>query len=62
MNEQLRTIYEAALARLSYIRTSHYGLSCPLFLYVPEAYHQGPIKLMVVGQQTYGWGDKMWIQ
>lgn len=46
------------MAKLSYMLSSYDGLSRPLFLHVPEAYHQAPIKLMVVGQQTYGWGEQ----
>ena len=57
MNTRLLEIYESALDELSRTLPPVGGLSRPLLLAVPDGYHRAQIKLMVVGQETRGWGD-----
>lgn len=56
MNAQLRALYSPALDALAVLRA--HGASRPLLMEVPEAYHLAPVKLMIVGQQTLGWGEQ----
>jgi hypothetical protein len=57
MNERLLALYDAALPSLEAVRASNAGVSWPLFVEVPPGYESAPIKLLVVGQQTNGWGE-----
>lgn len=56
INTQLRALYTPAMDAFAALRAG--GASKPLLMEVPDAYHQAPVKLMVVGQQTLGWGER----
>ena len=53
--ETLKGLYASALSALSDISASQDGISGPLFLSVPKDYERTAVRLMIVGQQTYGW-------
>jgi len=55
MNQRLYSLYHAAVAELDLALPVGAGISRPLLLYVPDAYHAAAIKLMIVGQETAGW-------
>ena len=55
MNERLRAVYESTLPIFEGLKQGVEGISEPHFLHVPEEYAAAPVRLMVVGQQTYGW-------
>jgi hypothetical protein len=57
MNQQLYNLYCAAVAELDSALPPGAGVSRPLLLYVPDAYHAAAFKLMIVGQETNGWCD-----
>jgi hypothetical protein len=57
MNRRLHGIYEDAVAAWTRDLSTVAGVSRPLLMYVPESYAKTAVKLMVVGQETYGWGD-----
>ncbi|HEX6041764.1 hypothetical protein [Longimicrobium sp.] len=56
MNAALRDLYTPAVASLAGITAPFSGVSRPLLIDVPASYHDAPVKLMIVGQQTRGWG------
>lgn len=57
MNQSLRNLYSVALPRLRAALPHDTSVSQPLFLEVPEDYTRTKIRLMVVGQETFGWGE-----
>ena len=57
LNTELRALYGQALPRLQTLVASNEKLSNPHFISVPEGYAKAPTRILVVGQQTYGWGD-----
>lgn len=57
MNEQLCALYEATFPTITEVITRTESVSWPLLMEVPSAYPSLPIKLMVVGQETRGWGS-----
>lgn len=54
INTELVRRYKAALSSLPRLPDN---VSSPLLIRVPEGYESNPRKLMVVGQQTFGWGS-----
>lgn len=58
MNSALRTLYTAAWSELEHIRTANPRLSWPLLLKVPAGFDQAQRRLLVIGQQTYGWAGE----
>jgi hypothetical protein len=55
MNRELARGYEKALPQLLALPG---GVSKPLLMQVPSGYGATPQKLMIVGQETKGWGPK----
>ncbi len=53
--KELRAFYADTMAALMEISKSKDGVSGPLLLSVPENYEHTSVRLMIVGQQTYGW-------
>ncbi len=58
LNRQLSDLYEPAVEHFAHDYSHFTGLSRLLLICVPEAYFRSSVKLMVVGQQTYGWENK----
>ena len=58
INEELTRRYEQALAQLPRLPA---GVSEPHLIQVPPTYALASTRLMVVGQQTYGWGDPPYV-
>lgn len=56
MNRRLHAVYQSALAEWSHTLPAADGVSRPLLLHVPASYSQATIRLMIVGQETFGWG------
>ena len=57
MNRKLLEMYSKILDNDIWSRLSkEQDLGGPLLIDVPDAYHEAKVKLMVVGQQTDGWG------
>ena len=59
MNDDLFAYYGRALPAIRHAVTAS-GLdavSDPFFVSIPEGYKSQPVRLMVVGQETHGWGD-----
>lgn len=59
MNNQnlLNEVYEKHRGAIDELRKRTPGLSAPILIKIPASYASQKIKLMVVGQQTQGWGD-----
>jgi hypothetical protein len=55
LNEKLFDCYSRVAKQIQIALDSRKGYSSPHFLSVPEGYLRSGIKLMIVGQQTYGW-------
>jgi hypothetical protein len=55
MNRDLQDLYKSQLGRFRRIAQSHSSLSEPLLLSVPSEYERAAKRLLVVGQQTWGW-------
>ncbi len=55
MNGALQGLYQSQLDSFRRIAQSYSGLSEPLLLSVPNEYEIAATKLLVVGQQTWGW-------
>jgi hypothetical protein len=53
--EALRGLYADVWDRLFREVPHDQGVSSPLFIAVPERYRLAPLKLMVVGQETFSW-------
>ena len=57
MNRKLLEMYSKILDNDIWSRLSkEQDLAGPLLIDVPDAYHEAKVKLLVVGQQTDGWG------
>jgi hypothetical protein len=57
-NTALRDVYEQLLSVVrSESATAPERLSAPLLISVPPAYYQSGVRLMIVGQETFDWGD-----
>ncbi len=54
---ELEQIYLNSLPIFDSISKKYEGVSRPLFISVPDNYYKTKVKLMIVGQQTNGWGD-----
>ena len=54
-NGRLREVYGGVVRSLERIVVGREGVSRPLFLCVPDGYTRSSIRLLVIGQQTYGW-------
>jgi hypothetical protein len=57
LNEGLLALYEAAFPALMAIRSSGQDVSWPLFVEPPTGYEVAPVRLLIIGQQTNGWGS-----
>lgn len=57
MNVRLREVYEPAFEFIQQELPHTPDQSRPLFLYVFPEYHDAAVKLLVVGQETNGWGN-----
>ena len=58
INKKLLSFYQSKWNQISAILSSNEKISYPLILSVPDGYMESKTKLMVVGQQPYGWGFK----
>lgn len=54
INTELMLRYQTALGSLPPLPAN---VSAPLLIRVPASYESNPRKLMIVGQQTFGWGS-----
>jgi len=59
INVALRARYATALGAWSSTVTGK-GVSQPLLVVVPPGYVQSRVRLMIVGQETLGWGESDW--
>jgi len=57
MNTALRTLYDSKWPDLNRILGEDKSISRPLLLKVPPEYEFAATRLLVIGQQTKGWGD-----
>jgi hypothetical protein len=57
LNAQLSAEYQAALSEWPLI-ANRSELSKPQLMMIPDAYLESKIKLMIVGQETAGWGSE----
>jgi len=57
LNCRLRELYAQRIDEIKRIASEYDGVSKPLLMAVPEGYEQSTVRLMVVGQQTHGWGQ-----
>lgn len=53
----LNDVYEKHWGVISELRTRTPGLSSPILIKIPVSYSEQKLKLMIIGQQTQGWGD-----
>src|SRR3989338_4702920 len=58
INQKLLSFYQNKWGQISGILSTNEKISYPLILSVPDAYVESKTKLMIVGQQPYGWGFK----
>ena len=56
LNEQLHNLYRSHWSRLARELPTDEGLSNPQFMKIPQEYERADCKLLIVGQQTNGWG------
>lgn len=52
---KLQTLYEKHWASLESLLIKTEGLSGPTLMYITDKYYKSPTKLMIIGQQTFGW-------
>lgn len=57
LNRVLRSLYLRHIDGLKQFLAPVDGASGPLFISVPGGYSQLEVRLVIVGQQTYGWSD-----
>jgi hypothetical protein len=57
--QQLQTKYERAIASWRLLRTDHSALSAPLLVVPPVGYSTASVRLMIIGQETLGWGEEI---
>ena len=53
--DELTKTYRDAMPSIEQIASQHDGVSGPLLISVPGSYSKTGVRLMIVGQQTYGW-------
>jgi hypothetical protein len=53
--EELKQAYRNALPSIEQISAQNDGVSGPLLMEVPDSYRRASVRLMIIGQQTYGW-------
>jgi hypothetical protein len=58
MNARLREVYRDALDKLRTSWSPAEGDSQPMLIEVPESYAIASVRLLVVGQEAGGWGEK----
>ena len=56
MNDELTERYRAAFEAWPAVSNLHHSLSQPQLMRIPESYVSSDIRLMIVGQETGGWG------
>ena len=56
MNDELTERYRAAFEGWPAVSNLHHSLSQPQLMRIPESYVSSDIRLMIVGQETGGWG------
>jgi hypothetical protein len=56
INLQLEHAYQVAFASFAREFPSASGLSSPFLIRVPETFALARVKLVIIGQETYGWG------
>ncbi len=56
INNELRSLYQKNSSKLKKLVQDYEGASCPHLLFIPSSYLSCKNKLLVVGQQTNGWG------
>ena len=56
MRNDLRALYESALDFMRGEAAEYSNVSHPLLVSVPDGYAESAVRLMVVGQETHGWG------
>ena len=54
-SQNLNELYRGVMPELNRIGRLYEGVSGPLLVAVPEGFDQATVRLMIVGQQTYGW-------
>jgi hypothetical protein len=59
LNAELSNKYRLALSAWSAFARSH-DLSQPQLMVIPQSYMDSEIRLMIVGQESGGWGDPAW--
>jgi len=55
MMDEMTKIYRDALPSIERLGSQYHGVSGPLLMSVPDSYSKTSVRLMIVGQQTYGW-------
>ena len=53
--EELKQAYRDAIPSIEHISAQYDGVSGPLLMATPYSYEQAKVRLMIIGQQTYGW-------
>ena len=53
--DELKQIYRDAMPSIGHISAQYDAVSGPLLMTIPCSYVQTRVRLMVIGQQTYGW-------
>ena len=59
LNTELSSKYRLALSDWSAFARSH-DLSQPQLMAIPQSYLDSEFRLMIVGQESNGWGDPLW--
>ncbi len=59
MNASLAALYEEYLHNFEQLSKGNNSLSKPLLLHIPDGYSMSSRKLMIVGQETVGWGEDL---
>ena len=53
--EELKQVYRDAIPSIEHISAQYDAVSGPLLVTTPYSYAQTRVRLMIIGQQTYGW-------
>jgi hypothetical protein len=56
MNDELTERYRVAFESWSTVSNLHHSLSQPQLMKIPDSYVSSDVRLMIVGQETGGWG------
>jgi hypothetical protein len=63
MSQELETAYLSAIARWSALRSAELpgtpALSAPLVVELPPGYDSSRVRVMIVGQESFGWGESL---